>query len=643
MAFVQAVEANASSGSTCAVTLTGVTAGNTIVVLTEIDSATITVSSIKDGVPNTYTLLDAVTSGTKSTRSAYFQNTPGGSVTVTATFSASGSTFRRMLVCEYSGLGAPDGHAAAATTATGAGQAESSGNFTDKYMGDTIVALANASTSTLTAGSGFTLDANNPGSQGMYAESGVVAGPGTTSATFTSGANGQTNFVHAMAFAGQPAGQPSLGDRPWMRERPPDRSFFPQGSPALQAPPPVTQPPTPHDWPLPVRVFQPDRSYFDAALPIAIPPTPKTLVTNFDQPLPKVPWQPDRSLFVSPLGALLNSIFPGQPQDWPLPVRVQQPDRSLLTATAPILVPPPPPTPPPIPNFSELPVRVQQPDRSLFSTAWAALIPCASFNSSYSDAYCGGVHPRWLQTWFVGLPPRGPELDRTAMVGLNLQLLFPAKPAPAPAPSPIIVAAQPNRSFYQSAVPSTIPQNTPPIGAHFFDLPKVAPQPNRSHFQGQLPSTIPNIGLPVIHGQSENPRTVDQFNRSLFHGHLPFTTTQPTPPPTHPLPGLPQTPFQFNRTVLSSSLLPDFSPGAIPFRPLPQIIHPVLRTFDYTAFGRYPILIPAPKPPHPPHPHPWNPPKLPTDQWTVVGSGSQQWTKVTSGTQSWQSKPIPNS
>lgn len=411
-------------------------------------------------------------------------------------------------------------------------------------------------------------------------------------------------------------------------------------------------------------VVQPDRTLLVAPLQVLLtpPPPPPPPPFQIDWPLPRVPVQPERSQFISPLRALINSVFPGQPRDWPLPVRVQQPDRSLFASILPILLPLPPQTPPPSHQLQDLPIVGPQPNRHFFSQAWQTFIPCASFSHAYSNAYCGGISPPPLSPGLTALPIRVVEPDRTFLQAINPSFIpcasfshayssaycggvSPSYISPPLASLPIVVQ-QPDRSFFVSANPAIIPPNNNlPVGTSFFDLPRVAPQPNRSFDRGTLPTLIPQNVPPPRHGLSELPRVAQQPDRTFLHWPVPISTIiLNVPPPSHALSALPTVAPQFNRSLfnypqLSFGFPPPFPVGGH----LPQHVPPA-HLLDYSAFSRYPVIIPAPPVPPPHKHHLWNPPNTPGGaQWTSPSDRGQLWTKVTSGNQSWQSKPIPNS
>ena len=556
----------------------------------------------------------------------------------------------------------------AGTMNTGSTSPHTSTGLNTVNDASTVVYLDQCATNTaLTTPSGYTSRVSNADATSVTATNigdKTVAtkgtGSGNISTTGGAAAYGQVQIILSQSIL---PGQP--GDGQSGQQRAPVRIndlmqlvrnvalLAPQAAPSL-----------PPGEALPATIFPVldiDQSQF-VAPPQYLLTSPLPIITTTDWPLPKVPVQPHRSQFVSPLEALLNSIFPGQPDDWPLPIRVQQPDRSLLTTTLPLMAPLPPQTPPPSHQLQDLPIIGPQPNRHFFSQAWQTFIPCASFSHAYSNAYCGGVSPPSVSPGLHGLPIRVKEPDRTFLQAINPAFIpcasfnsaysdaycggtHPFALVPAMSALPIRVV-QPDRSYFSSANPAIIPNlAVPPPGRGDFELPRRVAQPNRSFEQGILPTSVPQNPPPPRHQRSELPQVPWQFNRSFFDASLPIAPPGNQPPPRFALSELPRTVVQPDRTFLYTPVFTRIPPPASPqFSPLQQAKRPTERTFDYSLFGRYPVIIPAPPQPPPHKHHLWNPPNQPgNNQWTAPGEGGQLWVKVTSGNQSWQSKVIPNS
>lgn len=208
--LIQSVAPAAVGGSTTInASLTGVTAGNTLIIagcLSTNGTATITFS---DGT-NTYTNCQATTNDgtTLSIRTGFASNIAGGNVTVTVTSTVSG-TMRAMLQ-EWSNLvsvspldqtahGGGTSGTAVSTNATG----------TLSQSGELVVCYAFTNVSeTWTVGTGFTPDPtiDTGASSGRQAEYLIASGTTAQTGTFTMG--GSTAWVTQLATF-IPAASPS--------------------------------------------------------------------------------------------------------------------------------------------------------------------------------------------------------------------------------------------------------------------------------------------------------------------------------------------------------------------------------------------------------------------------------------------------
>src|SRR3954466_8015713 len=177
MAFTHArhsvAQNGASSSATCAVTLSSVVASGSLVFVS-VGWASIagdTITQIKDDKNNTYTLVDLVRHVAEgySWQTARLDGVSNGPITITATISIA-RTFASILVGEYTG-GATgssiDGHNINVQTGTGtAANAITSGSFVPGTNNDLIYGscVDIVSWGTVSAGTGYTLRANNLGS-----------------------------------------------------------------------------------------------------------------------------------------------------------------------------------------------------------------------------------------------------------------------------------------------------------------------------------------------------------------------------------------------------------------------------------------------------------------------------------------------
>lgn len=191
VAFVQSKAAN--NGLDTVVTITfdsNVTAGNVIAGHVGWSSTTATISSIADGLGNTYTPLNNPTTGA-FTRAAQFyaENISGGSCTITVTFS--GLVLAVMVAHEISGVAtssALDKNAMNAQTNPGTGtDAVTSTSVTTTTNGQYIFGAVSElnEMGTFTQGTGFTSRVDQAG---YSSEDQVQTSAGAIAATFTADA-----------------------------------------------------------------------------------------------------------------------------------------------------------------------------------------------------------------------------------------------------------------------------------------------------------------------------------------------------------------------------------------------------------------------------------------------------------------------
>jgi hypothetical protein len=206
MGFVQAAHGASFSGTTATATLTGVGA-NTIRVAVALNPSSLTVSSVKDGVPNTYNAGPVSGAGGGYTLSGFWFKyaSAGGSVTITATASGTITGAMHILMEEWSGDAASpyDGGSAAYTADGTAGTNLPAGSFTTTVSGDDIwCAIAQPSTSTAcSVGSGFTLVSNFLGASTPWqSEHEIQGSAGAINPNWSSATGSFDNLVMAMAF-----------------------------------------------------------------------------------------------------------------------------------------------------------------------------------------------------------------------------------------------------------------------------------------------------------------------------------------------------------------------------------------------------------------------------------------------------------
>lgn len=203
-------EDSGSASTTIAVTLTGVTAGNCIIVYVGWGSSASETATVAftGGGGLTYTEIRDATNN-QSGMLAHKENCPSGSNTVTATFSGA-VPYRRIRIAEVSGI------ASSSAFDTYIGQAQSGvGTGTDSISSGTSAATSNANdyifgfcqdignsdpgSGTMAAGTGYTLEGSN---QILPLEWKSVSATGTQTATFTDSKNSdRITFVMALKKA----------------------------------------------------------------------------------------------------------------------------------------------------------------------------------------------------------------------------------------------------------------------------------------------------------------------------------------------------------------------------------------------------------------------------------------------------------
>jgi hypothetical protein len=205
-----------TTGTTCAVTFdTNVTAGNLICGSVSWNGGTTTVlTSVSDGLGNTYTIVQRVTDAARCIATFYAKNISGGACTVTATFSSS-QTFITIIVHEASGCDttAPlDKNAGQAQAEPGTGDnAATSGAQTTTVDGCYIygVTIECRSSTNYTAGTGYTLREVEGPNETCASEDRVQATAGSVAATYTKSV-GDKCITMMLAFKPQAAGGLSI-------------------------------------------------------------------------------------------------------------------------------------------------------------------------------------------------------------------------------------------------------------------------------------------------------------------------------------------------------------------------------------------------------------------------------------------------
>ena len=194
-----------SSTATVSVTYPAAqTLGNLNVVVVGWNDLASTIQSVKDSAGNTYHLAIGPTTGTGLEQSIYYApNIAGGSNTVTVTFSQAAS-FPDVRILEYRGVTGVDVTAGA----TGSSTSASSGAATTTSANDLIFGADMVSTTTLSAGSGFTSRIiTTP--DGDIAEDKIVTVAGSNTATAT--LNGSGPWVMQMvAFSNATGPAPTV-------------------------------------------------------------------------------------------------------------------------------------------------------------------------------------------------------------------------------------------------------------------------------------------------------------------------------------------------------------------------------------------------------------------------------------------------
>lgn len=207
-AIVQTGYAANTSGATISVTLTGVTAGNTLVAHVGWgDSSGSNTCSVSDGT--SYSVGDTKRRNTADTQSGevfYLENAGAGSHTIQATISP-GEGFLLLRVAELSGLatsssldkavGQPQNAPGTTSNAVSSSASAATTNANDFVLGfSENTSQLDPGTGTLTAGTGYTISGTNVM---MGLESKSVAATGAQTATFTQSVN-NNRVTHVVAF-----------------------------------------------------------------------------------------------------------------------------------------------------------------------------------------------------------------------------------------------------------------------------------------------------------------------------------------------------------------------------------------------------------------------------------------------------------
>lgn len=175
------------------------TAGDLNIVVVGWNDTTATVKSVADTLKNTYALAAGPTKGIGLTQSIYYaKNIPGGSNTITVTFSQKAS-YPDVRILEYKGLSAtaPLDVTANASGTSGSNAVVSSGSATTTSASELIFGAGTTSGAFSQAGPSFTAEVITE--FGDIAEDEVASAKGSHSATATLGNNGSQNWVMQMA------------------------------------------------------------------------------------------------------------------------------------------------------------------------------------------------------------------------------------------------------------------------------------------------------------------------------------------------------------------------------------------------------------------------------------------------------------
>lgn len=213
--YIQALAAGAYSGSSVSASLTGVMAGHNIRVALIYSPKTLRLSAISDGT-NTYTRGAATTFGISTMQTAFNPNTPGGAVTVTASFTGGTLISGAILVEEWSGdatTGQPDGKPIAGfVKSAGKGNRLSVGDIATTGNGSDIwCVMFQLQAVAPSVGSGFTMASHGLAGGTIYSEHQVQDKAGTITPDWLSGANSYDNYIGAIAF--KPSSGSSGGKR----------------------------------------------------------------------------------------------------------------------------------------------------------------------------------------------------------------------------------------------------------------------------------------------------------------------------------------------------------------------------------------------------------------------------------------------
>ncbi len=179
-AFVQTATSTALVGQTIAATLAGQVAGNCNVVSFAYTGTAIGITSVQDGSGNSYTLIRTDTDGTLGLSTYFLPKIPGGSNTVTVTFTGS-VTLQSLTLSEFSALGLDVQIVDVTGTGQGVGATATSASVTNLFPSDLVYSAVNTTLGGVTVGAGYTLRAS-AGNSGT--EDKTVATVGALTSTF---------------------------------------------------------------------------------------------------------------------------------------------------------------------------------------------------------------------------------------------------------------------------------------------------------------------------------------------------------------------------------------------------------------------------------------------------------------------------
>jgi hypothetical protein len=213
---ISLVQITGAGGTTNVTFSSSVSANDLIVVgITQATVNTATVSSVTDTLSTSYAkaVRTAQTNNAMTEEIWYGVATAGGS-SVKVTVAWSGASSGNIIIAEYTGNATSSVLDGATGTASGSKSTSlNSGNITTTNASDLLFGLGdyNSTSTTLTAGSGYTMEKTLAVTTSVGAEDQVVSATGTYSASMTASGSAQFNIMQIAAFKATAPPPPTCG------------------------------------------------------------------------------------------------------------------------------------------------------------------------------------------------------------------------------------------------------------------------------------------------------------------------------------------------------------------------------------------------------------------------------------------------